>query len=117
MPWLSCDVAVFNVCYCYSLRAQFAVEGVTINQLHGAASEDLAENEILHFFPVEQTFAIIKPDAYESKGQFLQSAVMHKCSMSFIDPLVMLKHVSSEFSCIILHMGSWEQVKCIKSFF
>jgi len=45
---------------------------VSINQLHGAASEEHAEKEILYFFPVEQTFAIIKPDAYENKGELVQ---------------------------------------------
>jgi len=44
---------------------------VTINQLHGSDSEEHAEKEILYFFPVEQTFAIIKPDAYENKGEFV----------------------------------------------
>jgi len=54
------------------LRAQFAFDDVAINQLHGSDTEDHAEQEILYFFPVEQTTAIIKPDAYENKGEFVQ---------------------------------------------
>ena len=61
--------------YRYSLRAQYAVEDVSINQLHGSASEELAEKEILFFFPIEQTFAIIKPDAYENKGKFISQSL------------------------------------------
>jgi len=48
---------------------------VSINQLHGSDSEENAEKEILFFFPIEQTFAIIKPDAYENKGEFSQERV------------------------------------------
>jgi len=48
---------------------------VSINQLHGSDSEENAEKEILFFFPIEQTFAIIKPDAYENKGEFSRERV------------------------------------------
>jgi len=44
---------------------------VTINQLHGSETEDQAEAEILFFFPFEQTVAVIKPDAYEKKGEVI----------------------------------------------
>jgi len=44
---------------------------VNINQLHGSDSEEHAEKEILYFFPVQQTVALIKPDAYENKGELL----------------------------------------------
>jgi len=71
---------VFNVgaccCCCCSLRAQFAVDGVTINQLHGSDTDEQADKEILYFFPIEQTVALIKPDAYENKGELLTRMVM-----------------------------------------
>ena len=52
-----------------SLRAQFSVEGASINMLHGSDSEQAAKKEIEYFFPVEQTVAVIKPDAYGTKGR------------------------------------------------
>lgn len=52
-----------------SLRAQFAVENNPVNQLHGSASHEEAEQEISFFFPRQQTLAVIKPDAMqEHKG-------------------------------------------------
>ncbi|NXK91624.1 TXND3 protein, partial [Formicarius rufipectus] len=46
-----------------SLRAQYAVDNVPINQLHGSSTPDDAQKELEFFFPQEQTFALIKPDA------------------------------------------------------
>ncbi|KAJ7415817.1 Thioredoxin domain-containing protein 3 [Willisornis vidua] len=46
-----------------SLRAQYAVDNVPINQLHGSSTLDDAQKELEFFFPQEQTFALIKPDA------------------------------------------------------
>ena len=51
-----------------SLRAQFSVEGVEMNQIHGADTEEAAQKEIDFFFPVQQTVAVIKPEAYENRG-------------------------------------------------
>ncbi|XP_077997128.1 thioredoxin domain-containing protein 6-like isoform X3 [Glandiceps talaboti] len=48
-----------------SLRAQFSVEGVPVNTLHGSDSPEEAEKEINYFFPLQQTLAVIKPDAVE----------------------------------------------------
>ena len=36
--------------------------------LHGSSTEDQAQKEIEYFFPMEQTVAVIKPDAYQTKG-------------------------------------------------
>ncbi|NXS21393.1 TXND3 protein, partial [Mystacornis crossleyi] len=44
-----------------SLRARYAIENIPINQLHGSSTFQLKELEF--FFPEEQTFALIKPDA------------------------------------------------------
>lgn len=48
-----------------SLRAWFAVEDEPVNQLHGSASGEEAQREIEFFFPVQQTLALIKPDAMQ----------------------------------------------------
>ncbi|XP_054642863.1 thioredoxin domain-containing protein 6 isoform X2 [Dunckerocampus dactyliophorus] len=47
------------------LRAQFAVGDHPVNQLHGSESTEDASREISFFFPVQQTLAMIKPDAME----------------------------------------------------
>ena len=52
----------------HSLRAQFSVEGVELNQLHGSANPDEASKELEYFFPVEKTLAVIKPGAINEKG-------------------------------------------------
>jgi nucleoside diphosphate kinase len=61
---------LFNILslFLYSLRAQFAVDDA-INSLHGSDSEDTAKKELQFFFPMEQTMAVIKPDAEGTKGK------------------------------------------------
>ncbi|XP_052812769.1 thioredoxin domain-containing protein 6-like isoform X13 [Mya arenaria] len=54
-----------------SLRAQFSVEGASINMLHGSDSEETAKKEIEYFFPMEQTIAVIKPDAHGTKDEII----------------------------------------------
>jgi len=39
--------------------------------LHGSDSEEQAQKEIEYFFPMEQTIAVIKPDAYGTKGNMV----------------------------------------------
>ncbi|XP_042566146.1 thioredoxin domain-containing protein 6 [Clupea harengus] len=46
-----------------SLRAQFAIDDVAINQLHGSSTMEEAQRDLERFFPVEHTLAIIKPNA------------------------------------------------------
>ena len=53
-----------------SIRAKFGSEDPENNVVHGASSEEQAEKEIEFFFPKEQTVAMIKPNAIESKGKF-----------------------------------------------
>jgi len=36
--------------------------------LHGSDSTSKAEEELNYFFPMQQTVAVIKPDAYDNKG-------------------------------------------------
>ncbi|CAG2249597.1 NME8 [Mytilus edulis] len=50
----------------YSLQEQFAVDD-EINSLHGSDSEESAKKELQLFFPMEQTVAVIKPDAMKTK--------------------------------------------------
>lgn len=38
--------------------------------LHGSDSPQKASEELNFFFPMQQTVAVIKPDAYENKGMF-----------------------------------------------
>jgi len=52
----------------YFHRAQFSVEEAEVNMLHGSDSPETAEKELSKFFAVEQTLAVIKPDAMSEKG-------------------------------------------------
>lgn len=54
-------------CCCLSLRAMFS-DDARFNSIHGADSTGSAESELDYFFPVEQTVAVVKPDAVTSKG-------------------------------------------------
>ncbi|XP_021351877.1 thioredoxin domain-containing protein 3 homolog isoform X3 [Mizuhopecten yessoensis] len=55
-----------------SLRAKFALEDVAINQFHGSDSEAAAQKELDFFFPVQQTIAVIKPDALGTKDEIIE---------------------------------------------
>ena len=46
----------------------FSQEDDPHNPLHGSASVDEAQIEIDYFFPKEETLAVIKPNAIDSKG-------------------------------------------------
>ncbi|POI28156.1 hypothetical protein CIB84_008094 [Bambusicola thoracicus] len=46
-----------------SLRAKYAIDNISINQLHGSSSLNDAQKELEFFFPQEHTLALIKPDA------------------------------------------------------
>ena len=51
-----------------SFRAQYAIDDVHINQFHGSDSVEAAQRELEYFFPMQQTVAAIKPDAFQTKG-------------------------------------------------
>uniref|UniRef100_A0A7M4EVP6 NME/NM23 family member 8 n=1 Tax=Crocodylus porosus TaxID=8502 RepID=A0A7M4EVP6_CROPO len=56
-----------------SLRAQYAIDNVPLNQLHGSSSPDQAQKELEFFFPMEHTLAVIKPSALkEHKDDIIQ---------------------------------------------
>jgi nucleoside diphosphate kinase len=57
-----------------SLRARFAVASASINQIHGSDSEEVVANEVTFFFPMQHTVAVIKPDAFHTKGLLIFDA-------------------------------------------
>ena len=59
-----------------SLRAQFGIEDVPFNQLHGSSSVEDATKEIEHFLPTEHTLGVIKPNALSEKGTYLHSTTL-----------------------------------------
>ncbi|XP_042329518.1 thioredoxin domain-containing protein 3 [Sceloporus undulatus] len=58
-----------------SLRAEFAIDNAPINLLHGSSTPDQAAKELDFFFPVENTFAVIKPTALEEHKDEIISKV------------------------------------------
>ncbi|XP_076450826.1 thioredoxin domain-containing protein 6-like isoform X3 [Babylonia areolata] len=54
-----------------SLRAQFAVDDDAVNQIHGSDSVPAAQKELQFFFPMQQTVAMIKPDAMGTKDAII----------------------------------------------
>uniref|UniRef100_A0A8B9TQ91 NME/NM23 family member 8 n=1 Tax=Anas platyrhynchos TaxID=8839 RepID=A0A8B9TQ91_ANAPL len=64
-----------------SLRAQYALDNVPINQLHGSSSPNDAQKELEFFFPQEHTLALIKPDAAKKhKGNITLNITLHSTS-------------------------------------
>ncbi|XP_019364609.1 PREDICTED: thioredoxin domain-containing protein 3 isoform X2 [Gavialis gangeticus] len=56
-----------------SLRAEYAIDNVPFNLLHGSSSPDQAQKELEFFFPMEHTLAVIKPSALkEHKDDIIQ---------------------------------------------
>ena len=59
------------------------MDGVPINQLHGSDSTDNAQKEIEYFFgPVEQTVAVIKPEAFQTQGRLDYYVVKMCCDVT-----------------------------------
>ncbi|XP_052834459.1 thioredoxin domain-containing protein 6 isoform X2 [Octopus bimaculoides] len=54
-----------------SLRAQFVVPETDVNLIHGSDTVADAEKEISFFFPREETVAVIKPEAFGTKGEIM----------------------------------------------
>ncbi|CAB1430702.1 unnamed protein product [Pleuronectes platessa] len=80
------------------LRAQFAVENETINQLHGSRSQEEAEREIDFFFPKQRTLAVIKPDAMEEhKEKILEEIHASGFSVTQLKETVLSREVAEEF--------------------
>ncbi|XP_051937428.1 thioredoxin domain-containing protein 6 [Hippocampus zosterae] len=60
------------------LRARFSVEGDPVNQLHGSQSIEEASREISFFFPVQQTLAVIKPDAVDQHKHMILEEIHNR---------------------------------------
>jgi len=77
-----------------SLRAQFHVENAEMNMLHGSDSPANAENELRAFFEMDQTLAVIKPEAYEQQELVIKKLeeagfmVSHRKSMNLTEDIV-----------------------------
>lgn len=77
-------------------------DGTEVNMLHGSDSMESAEKDLDFFFPVEQTVAVIKPDAYDNKGRQLPTSLrvyFNQKSMKRLD--CCKKIVESVFMCDI----------------
>ncbi|KAI3355767.1 hypothetical protein L3Q82_004336 [Scortum barcoo] len=80
------------------LRAQFSVENEPINQLHGSASHEEAEQEINFFFPKQQTLAVIKPDAMEEhREKILEEIRGSGFSVTQLKEAVLSREMAEEF--------------------
>ena len=53
---------------------------VGINMFHGSDSEEAAKKEIDYFFPLEQTVAVIKPNAMGTKGEMKIRVAIEECN-------------------------------------
>ncbi|XP_066544492.1 thioredoxin domain-containing protein 6 isoform X2 [Amia ocellicauda] len=81
-----------------SLRAQFAVESVPINQLHGSGSSEDAARELSFFFPQEQTLAVIKPDAMaEHRDEILEKICSGGFTISQMKETMLSREIAEEF--------------------
>ncbi|NWT80949.1 TXND3 protein, partial [Lanius ludovicianus] len=81
-----------------SLRAQYEIENVPINQLHGSSTYLDAQKELEFFFPEEQTFALIKPDAAKNhKDEILKKVREAGFSISKIKEKSLTREMAAQF--------------------
>ncbi|NXS09687.1 TXND3 protein, partial [Neodrepanis coruscans] len=81
-----------------SLRAQYAIDNVPINQLHGSSTLDDAQKELEFFFPQEQTFALIKPDAVKDhKDEIMKKVKDAGFSISKIKEEALTREMAAQF--------------------
>ncbi|XP_072434840.1 thioredoxin domain-containing protein 6 isoform X1 [Chiloscyllium punctatum] len=81
-----------------SLRARFSMETVPINQLHGSGTPQEAEKELKFFFPMEQTLAVIKPDALEDhQDEIIQKIKQAGFIISHMDEKTLSREMAEEF--------------------
>ncbi|XP_032908914.1 thioredoxin domain-containing protein 3 [Catharus ustulatus] len=81
-----------------SLRAQYAIENVPINQLHGSSTTSDAQKELEFFFPEEQTFALIRPDAAKThKDEIMKKVKEAGFSISKIKEQALTREMAAEF--------------------
>ncbi|XP_075442753.1 thioredoxin domain-containing protein 3 isoform X2 [Ascaphus truei] len=80
-----------------SLRAAFSVENVSINQLHGSSTPDDATKDFKFFFPVQNTLAVIKPDAMDHKDDIIHKAEEAGFTLSEIKETRFSREMASQF--------------------
>ncbi|XP_016151997.1 PREDICTED: thioredoxin domain-containing protein 3 isoform X3 [Ficedula albicollis] len=81
-----------------SLRAQYAIENVPINQLHGSSTPSEAQKELEFFFPKEQTFALIKPDAAKThKDEIMKKVKEAGFSISKVKEQALTREMAEQF--------------------
>ncbi|NWT65380.1 TXND3 protein, partial [Prunella himalayana] len=81
-----------------SLRAQFSFENIPINQLHGSSTPRDAQKELEFFFPEEQTFALIKPDAAKThKDEILKKVKQAGFSISKVKEQALTREMAAHF--------------------
>ncbi|NXM86832.1 TXND3 protein, partial [Oenanthe oenanthe] len=81
-----------------SLRAQYAIENVPINQLHGSSTPSDAQKELEFFFPKEQTFALIKPDAAKThKDEIMKKVKEAGFSISKVKEQALTREMAEQF--------------------
>ena len=66
----------------------YITDGTEVNMLHGSDTTQKAQEELEFFFPVQQTVAVIKPDAYENKGIILFQPVIFYLLLAAIESIV-----------------------------
>ncbi|NXC92257.1 TXND3 protein, partial [Cercotrichas coryphoeus] len=81
-----------------SLRAQYVIENVPINQLHGSSTPSDAQKELEFFFPKEQTFALIKPDAAKThKDEIMKKVKEAGFSISKVKEQALTREMAAQF--------------------
>ncbi|NXB73192.1 TXND3 protein, partial [Donacobius atricapilla] len=81
-----------------SLRAQYAIENVPINQLHGSSTLSDAKKELEFFFPEEQTFALIKPEAVKThKDEIMKKVKEAGFNISKIKEKALTHEMAAQF--------------------
>ncbi|XP_064419268.1 thioredoxin domain-containing protein 6 [Latimeria chalumnae] len=81
-----------------SLRAQFAMESSSINDLHGSSDPNEAEKELSFFFPVEKTFATIKPDIkQDQKAEIIKKIEEGGFTISRMCEMLLSRDMAEEF--------------------
>ncbi|XP_074841587.1 thioredoxin domain-containing protein 3 [Carettochelys insculpta] len=81
-----------------SLRSEYAVDSVPLNQLHGSASCGKAEKELEFFFPVEHTLAVIKPTTLqEHKDDIMQKVTNAGFIVSQMKETTFTREMATQF--------------------
>ncbi|KAK6293158.1 thioredoxin domain-containing protein 6 [Coregonus clupeaformis] len=81
-----------------SLRAQFAIDNVTINQLHGSSTPEEAQRDLNCFFPTEHTLAVIKPDSTQEHKDTIMNRIKEAgFSISQVKETKLTREMAEEF--------------------